>query len=89
MPDVIAFATRWRSPGEREQMIQQIQETAMAWAEHNFASGCEVADMLVARLDSGPPVREALRYTFERWNGHGFPAQRGARRSRIRCGWST
>jgi HD-GYP domain-containing protein (c-di-GMP phosphodiesterase class II) len=40
---------------------------------HNFSSGCEVADMLVQRLDFGPRVREALAYTFERWNGKGFP----------------
>ena len=29
--------------------------------------------MLVQRLDFGPGVREALRYTFERWNGNGYP----------------
>jgi HD-GYP domain-containing protein (c-di-GMP phosphodiesterase class II) len=33
-----------------------------------------VADMLVQRLDFGPDVREALRFTFERWNGKGYPA---------------
>ncbi len=26
------------------------------------------------RLDFGPDVREALRFTFERWNGNGYPA---------------
>jgi len=30
--------------------------------------------MLAQRLHFGPSVREALRFTFERWNGHGFPA---------------
>ena len=51
-----------------------IQQTAREWAAHNFASGCEVADMLraAARLRSG--VREALGFTFERWNGNGYPA---------------
>ncbi len=29
--------------------------------------------MLVRRLDFGPGVREALAFTFERWNGKGFP----------------
>ena len=29
--------------------------------------------MLVERLDFGPGVREALAFTFERWNGKGFP----------------
>jgi HD-GYP domain-containing protein (c-di-GMP phosphodiesterase class II)/DNA-binding CsgD family transcriptional regulator len=30
--------------------------------------------MLVQRLAIGPDVREALRFTFERWNGEGEPA---------------
>ena len=50
-----------------------LQETAHEWAVHNFESGCEVADMLVQRLDIGPDVREALGFTFERWNGNSFP----------------
>ena len=50
-----------------------LQETAHEWAVFNFASGCEVADMLVQRLDFDPGVREALAFTFERWNGKGFP----------------
>ncbi len=74
MRDVIAFATAGRSPAEREQIVQVIQQTAREWAVHNFASGCEVADMLVQRLDFGPAIREALRFTFERWNGNGYPA---------------
>jgi HD-GYP domain-containing protein (c-di-GMP phosphodiesterase class II) len=74
MRDVIAFATAGRSLEERDQIVQVIQQTAQEWAVHNFASGCEVADMLVQRLDFGPDVREALRFTFERWNGNGYPA---------------
>jgi HD-GYP domain-containing protein (c-di-GMP phosphodiesterase class II) len=73
MRDVVAYATAGRSQEEREQIIQMIQKTAHEWAVHNFASGCEVAEMLVHRLDLGPGVREALRFTFERWNGNGFP----------------
>ncbi len=46
--DVIEYATSWRPPDEREQIVQMIQQTAREWAVHNFASGCEVADMLVA-----------------------------------------
>jgi HD-GYP domain-containing protein (c-di-GMP phosphodiesterase class II) len=30
--------------------------------------------MLVRRLGFAPGVRDALRFTFERWNGNGFPA---------------
>jgi len=74
MRDVIAFATAGRAAEEREQIVHAIQQTAREWAVHNFASGCEVADMLVHRLDFGPDVRDALRFTFERWNGNGYPA---------------
>jgi HD-GYP domain-containing protein (c-di-GMP phosphodiesterase class II)/DNA-binding CsgD family transcriptional regulator len=74
MRDVIAFATAGRGPEERDEIVQMIQETAREWAVYNFSSGCEVADMLVQRLDVGQGVREALRFTFERWNGNGYPA---------------
>jgi HD-GYP domain-containing protein (c-di-GMP phosphodiesterase class II) len=74
MRDVLAFATAAHPPEEREQVVQMIQQGAHEWAVHNFASGCEVGDMLVRRLDFGPGVRDALRFTFERWNGNGFPA---------------
>ncbi len=74
MRDVLAFATAGRTQEEREQIVRLIQQTAREWAVHNFSSGCEVADMLVRRLDLGPDVREALRFTFERWNGNGYPA---------------
>jgi HD-GYP domain-containing protein (c-di-GMP phosphodiesterase class II)/DNA-binding CsgD family transcriptional regulator len=74
MGDVMTFATAGRSPEEREDIVRMIQETAREWAVYNFSSGCEVADMLVERLDLGPGVREALRFTFERWNGNGYPA---------------
>lgn len=74
MRDVMAFATAGRGPDEREEIVRMIQETAREWAVYNFSSGCEVADMLVQRLDFGPAVREALRFTFERWNGNGYPA---------------
>ena len=73
MRDVMAFATAGRSPEERDEIVKMIQETAREWAVYNFSSGCEVADMLVQRLDFGPDVREALRFTFERWNGNGYP----------------
>jgi len=72
--DVIRFATAGRSPEERDRIVQFVQQNAREWATHNFTSGCEVGDMLLARIDFGPEVREALRFTFERWNGKGYPA---------------
>ena len=73
MRDVVDYATAWRPEDEREEIVKMLQQTAHEWAVHNFASGCEVADMLVRRLDFEDAVREALAFTFERWNGKGFP----------------
>ncbi len=73
MGDVVEYATAGRSEEERDEIIRMLQETAHEWAVHNFRSGCEVADMLLQRLDFEPSVREALAFTFERWNGKGFP----------------
>lgn len=73
MHDVVEFATAGRTPEERDGIITMLQRSAHEWAVHNFKSGCEVGDMLVRRLDFGPGVREALAFTFERWNGKGFP----------------
>jgi HD-GYP domain-containing protein (c-di-GMP phosphodiesterase class II) len=77
MHDVVEYATAGRSEPERDEIIKMLQETAHEWAVHNFKSGCEVADMLVRRLDLDPSVREALAFTFERWNGKGFPTHTG------------
>src|SRR5579872_7340130 len=61
MHDVLEFATAGRDPDERDAIVKMIQETAREWAVYNFSSGCEVADMLVERLDFDGDVREALR----------------------------
>jgi HD-GYP domain-containing protein (c-di-GMP phosphodiesterase class II) len=73
MRDIVAFATAGRDEEERDEIVRKIQETIREWAFLNFSSGCEVADVLVERLDFGPDVREALRCTFECWNGKGHP----------------
>jgi HD-GYP domain-containing protein (c-di-GMP phosphodiesterase class II) len=70
---MVAFATAGRAPDEHEQIVASLQAGAHDWAVHNFATGCEVADMLVQRLDLEPEVRESLAFTYERWNGNGFP----------------
>lgn len=73
MRDVVAYATAGLAEDEREQVVLSLQAGAQEWAVHNFASGCEVGDMLVHRLGFGPGVSEALAFTFERWNGNGYP----------------
>ncbi|MBK8018630.1 MAG: HD domain-containing protein [Betaproteobacteria bacterium] len=74
MRDVIAFATAGHPPEARDQIVQAIHAGVHEWIARNFTSGCEVGDMLATRLAFGPAVRDALRFTFERWNGKGFPA---------------
>lgn len=71
--DAITFATAGLPPEETEQVAQALREGAHDWAVHNFASGCEVGDMLARRLDLDAGVRDALAFTFERWNGAGYP----------------
>ena len=68
--DVTRFATAGRSQEEQEQIVQFIQQNAREWATHNFSSGCEVADMLLQRIDFGPDVREALRFNLCRCGTH-------------------
>jgi HD-GYP domain-containing protein (c-di-GMP phosphodiesterase class II) len=70
---MVAFATAGRPPEEHEAIARSLQAGAHDWAVHNFATGCEVGDMLIQRLDLGPDVREAFRFTYERWNGNGYP----------------
>ena len=83
MRDVIAFATAGRGPEERDEIVRMIQETAHEWAVLQLPSGCEVADMLVQRLDFGPDVREALALHVRALERQGLsrPTRR-ARRSR-------
>jgi HD-GYP domain-containing protein (c-di-GMP phosphodiesterase class II)/DNA-binding CsgD family transcriptional regulator len=81
MRDVITFATANHPPEERDQVAAALTAGAPAWARYNFASGCEVGDVLVRRLGFGTQVRQSLQFTFERWNGNGFPS--GARGTQI------
>jgi len=73
MRDVIAFATKGKNPEETAETLQWLQQTAKEWVVYNFKSGCEVAVMLVQRLGFPAGVQDALRCTFERWNGNGHP----------------
>jgi HD-GYP domain-containing protein (c-di-GMP phosphodiesterase class II) len=73
MRDIVAFATAGRTDEEREEIVRKLQETIREWAFLNFSSGCEVAEVLLERLHFGADVRDALRCTFECWNGKGHP----------------
>jgi HD-GYP domain-containing protein (c-di-GMP phosphodiesterase class II) len=73
MRDVLAYATVGVTEEQRDEVVRSLQEGAQQWAVHNFATGCEVADMLARRLGLSDGVRTALGFTFERWNGNGYP----------------
>jgi HD-GYP domain-containing protein (c-di-GMP phosphodiesterase class II) len=70
---MVESATAGHAPEEHEQIVASLHEGAHAWAVNNFATGCEVAVMLVQRLGFDADVQEALRFTYERWNGKGYP----------------
>jgi len=73
MRDVVAFATAGHPPEEHDEIVRMLQQTAKEWVKFNFTSGCEVSVMLVRRLGMAPSIEDALRCTFERWNGNGHP----------------
>ena len=70
---MVAAATAGHRPEEHAEIVRALQAGAHDWAVHNFATGCEVGDMLIQRLDLGPEVRQAFGFTYERWNGNGYP----------------
>ena len=70
---MVAAATAGHPPEEHAEIVRALQAGAHDWAVHNFATGCEVGDMLIQRLDLGPEVRTAFGFTYERWNGNGYP----------------
>ncbi|MBV8528879.1 MAG: HD domain-containing protein, partial [Candidatus Dormibacteraeota bacterium] len=74
MRAMVESATAGRAPEEHEGIEQSLLAGAHDWAVHNFSTGCEVAVMLVQRLGLTGAVHEALRFTYERWNGKGYPS---------------
>ena len=71
--DAIAHGLPERRGLARLGAVAAIMAGGRKFAEMNFRSGCEAADILAARLGMAQPVRDALACTFERWNGKGQP----------------
>jgi HD-GYP domain-containing protein (c-di-GMP phosphodiesterase class II) len=72
--DAIGYATQGLSEAAKEAAAQSLLDGLIPWAINNFTGGCEVGDMLTERLAVPKGVRTNLRFTFERWNGSGFPS---------------
>ena len=73
--DALAHGLPGRRGVARLGAVASILAGGRKFAEMNFRSGCEAADVLAARLGMTQPVRDALACTFERWNGKGQPNQ--------------
>jgi HD-GYP domain-containing protein (c-di-GMP phosphodiesterase class II) len=71
--DALAHAMPGRRGPARVLAVAAVLAGGRRFAEMNFRTGCEVADMIAGRLGMSAAVRSALRYTFERWNGKGQP----------------
>ena len=71
--DAVTFGLPDKKGIARVGAVVSILAGGRKFAEMNFRSGCEVADVLAARLGMSQPVRDALACTFERWNGKGQP----------------
>ena len=79
--DVLTHAAPDRRGLARVPVVVDLLANGRRGAALNFRTGCEVGDELAARLGMPDPVRAALAFTFERWNGKGQPT--GAKRERI------
>jgi HD-GYP domain-containing protein (c-di-GMP phosphodiesterase class II) len=71
--DALAHGLPGRRGVARIAAVASILAGGRRFAEMNFRSGCEAADVLAVRLGMAQPVRDALACTFERWNGKGQP----------------
>ena len=75
--EVLRDAVTYGQPGKkgmaRVGAVVSILAGGRKFAEMNYRSGCEAADVLAGRLGMGQPVRGALACTFERWNGKRQP----------------
>lgn len=71
--DAVTFGLPGRKGIGRIGAVASILAGGRKFAQMNFRSGCEAADVLAARLGMAQPVRDGLACTFERWNGRGQP----------------
>ena len=73
LPAIVRTAGSAHSGVRRAKDVVAMLAGGRAYMQMNFQTGCEVADALLVRLRMSDEVRKSLRYTFERWNGRGFP----------------
>jgi len=66
-----------RAPEVRERMLEDAIANAGPRARESFATMCEVAQRFAGWLELRPSIHDALAFVFARWDGKGFPGDRG------------
>lgn len=73
LPEIFGHAGAGAIGLRRVRAVLAMLAGGQQFVRMNFRTGCEVGDALLERLGMPSTVREALQYTFEQWNGKGFP----------------
>jgi hypothetical protein len=71
--DAVTFGLPGRKGIARIGAVAAILAGGRKFAQMNFRSGCEAADVLAARLGMGQPVRDALACTFSAGTARASP----------------
>ena len=74
IPEIVRNAGHGHTGARRVRDVLAMLVGGRNYIEMNFRTACEVGDVLLERLGMPDDVRHSLQYTFERWNGKGFPA---------------
>jgi HD-GYP domain-containing protein (c-di-GMP phosphodiesterase class II)/DNA-binding CsgD family transcriptional regulator len=70
-PEVAKFL--WRASGKNVRRFTAVLAAGPKTAANGLRAHCEVGERLAEMLSLGPRVQDALWYTFERFDGKGFP----------------
>ena len=82
---MVAFATAGRPPEEHEQIGGRSRRARTTGRSTTSRRAAKWATCSIQRLDLGPDVREAFGFTYERWNGNGYPTHAHGEQIRWRC----
>jgi HD-GYP domain-containing protein (c-di-GMP phosphodiesterase class II) len=80
-PEVMRFV--WRASGPGESRARRVRRFTAAIAAgpaavaHGLRAHCEVGERLAGMLSLGETIQDALWFTFERFDGKGFPRGKG------------
>jgi HD-GYP domain-containing protein (c-di-GMP phosphodiesterase class II) len=73
LPELLKHAGGGTAGIRRLRAVLAVLAGGRQFVQLNFRTGCEVGDVLLARLGMADSVRAALAHTFEQYNGKGLP----------------